>query len=329
MPRTRRFIISNSVYEVSFRSKDTIAFPCTKYMQTIFLGILARVQRDAKVIVHHFIVEGTHAHIIITAKDARQCEQFYGQIKKQITDSIKRLLGQAHLNLWEDRASVIKLPTPEDVIKKIVYIYSNPSNDRLETSIAKYPGINSWKQFLAAKSLYANISSEHPWIQLPMISKLSRRSLNSKQDKAFASKLLKSSKLSHSLEIYPNLWMWCFYKNPSQKQIDSINKEIIERIQTREAENYRQRIKENKTVLGAEALKLTPLMKKHLHKKKERRIFVQSIFKDIRIALIEQMKNIDKECCRIYQKWKNGDFSEVWPPGTFPPPLPPPVNALV
>lgn len=69
-------------------------------------------------------------------------------------------------------------------------------------------------------------------------------------------------------------------------------------------------------------------MKPHKPKKKSRKIFAQSVFKEVRIRLIKELKAIDALCRKIYQKWKHGDFREVWPPGTFPPPLPPMANSL-
>jgi len=100
MPRAPRLIKSNTLYGISFRARRGLPFCCTMYMRAIIEGILARVQRDDKVILHHHVFEGSHVHLIITAKDSDACKMFYGQLEKQITDSIKRLLGLEHLSLW-------------------------------------------------------------------------------------------------------------------------------------------------------------------------------------------------------------------------------------
>lgn len=328
MPRARRWIKSNTLYHIVFRARSGLPFCCTMYMRLILEGILARVQRDDKVIVNHHLFEGSHVHLIVTAKDSDACKMFYGQIEKQITDSIKRLLGLEHLSLWT-KVTAYEIPTLIDAINEIVYLYTNPSNDDLTAKIEDYPGVSSWDKATRATSLNDCMSSWHPWIQLPMIESLPCRSVTDRQDRLITERMRSKAIEKHELKIYPNQWIGLFIKNPTAENVNSINKRIVSLIRRKEAANAIRRQKAGKQVLGAKRLKAQILLKPHTPKKKGRKIFVKSIFREIRIKLISDMKHISALCKHAYERWKIGDYKAVWPPGTFLPPLPPRANALV
>jgi hypothetical protein len=298
-------------------------------MNAIIQGILARIQRDQKVILHHFIFEGSHAHIVCTAQDALLCQRFYGELQKQLTDAIKRLTGIRYLSLWERRTNVNEIPTLEDAIEKISYVYTNPSNDALCNHIGEYPGVDTWNTFRGAPStVEACVLSSYAWIQQPHILKLPSRSLSDKQDKAILGKMLLLTKEHHELRIYPNSWLKCFINNPSYEDVVDANKKILSQVQDTEAANAKARKQQGKGVVGVSALKSQPLLKPHSPKKRGRKIFVQSMSKAIRIALIRERKLIESLCREVYRRWVSGDFSACWPPGTFPPPLPPMASAI-
>jgi hypothetical protein len=297
-------------------------------MRLLVLSALARVQRNNKVILHHYIFEGSHPHIICTAKDASQCQAFYGELQKQLTESIKRLLGLEQLSIWEGRASVIELPTLDDAMLKIGYLYANPSNDDLESTIELYPGVSSWETYFSTNSVDTCVSSAHPWIRQPMIPKLPAASVTSKQDEFICKKMLSAVKKSHIIELYPLAWITHFIRDPSNEEVARIKAGITDNLRAREEGNLRRRASSGKQVFGARRLKRQQLLKPHAPKKKERKIFVQSIYKEVRQGIIDEMKYIDSLCREIYQRWKVRDFSVIWPPGCFPPPLPPQANAI-
>lgn len=328
MPRTRRYIKSNGLYEITFRASSTLPLPCTEAMAAVIHSALARVQRDNKVVLHHYIFEGTHPHILCTAKDADKCRQFYGQLQKQLTESIKRFLGLEQLNIWDGCPSVIEIPTLEDAISTIAYLYANPSNDDLERSIELYPGVSSWQALRSCDSVEQRISVKHPRIRQFMIPKLPSAALTPRQDRFVTEKILERSKESHELQVYPLLWIKHFIDDPSRKDVSQFKEEIIADLRSREEENGRRRVRERKTVLGAKALRLQALLKPHTPKKKGRKIFVKTRFKEIRQKIIAERRQIELLCREAYESWKVRDFRIPWPPGTFPPALPPPANAL-
>ena len=328
MPHALRYIEANCLYEISFRARSSLPFPCTRYMELLILGSLARIQRDSKVIMHHHVWEGSHPHLLCTARDADSCQQFYGQLKKQLTDAIKRLTGKEHLSLWEDRASVIKIPTLDDAISKIGYIYANPSNDNLTSSIEEFPGVSSWSKFKDADALDSCIRTEHEWIQLPMIPRLPSRSVTPKQDNFVCEQMLTAARKRHVLEIFPNSWIALFIKAPQEADVVQILERCRENLQAREEDNCKRRARDAKKPMGKKRLREQPILAPHSPKKKSRRITVQSMHKDVRLQMIAELKRIAVRCRSAYLHWRKGEFSVPWPPGTFPPPLPPVANCF-
>jgi REP element-mobilizing transposase RayT len=128
MPRPRRQIISGEPYELCFRTKRGLPFVCTAYMNLIIRSALARAQRDNKVTLCHIVAMANHFHIILVAKDAFECTKFYCEVKKQITESLKSLLGLDSLNLWKGNGtSVVKFFSESSLIERIAYIWLTPS----------------------------------------------------------------------------------------------------------------------------------------------------------------------------------------------------------
>lgn len=113
-----------------------LPFVCPLYIQRILEGIVARVQRDMKVVINHLIWMANHAHIIIEAKDTEQCKRFYGEAPKQLTEAVKRLLGLEHLCLWRsNETSVVHSGDKEAVMRRFAYLYANPARADLVDSI--------------------------------------------------------------------------------------------------------------------------------------------------------------------------------------------------
>ena len=334
MPRARRYIRSKGLYEISFRAVNTIPLVCTEYMRALLHSILARVQRDFKVVIHHYVFEGSHLHILCTALDADMCRRFYGELKKKITDAVKRLLGLERLSLWEDRPSVILIPTLEDAVDKIVYIYSNPSNDNLEESIDRYPGVTSWGCFRAAME-HQDLNFAHqkaaPWIRQRMIPKLpAQGAITERQDRFFTAAMLKSAKrVTHTLEVYPNAWIRAVLpEGVPPQEVAEINQQILSKVRAKEQENRERRLQDGKKVLGAYRLRTQRILKPHTPKKRGSRIFVHTQHNDVRVEVIQEQREVEALCRSVYERWKRGDFSVPWPPGTFAPPLPVVVNLL-
>ena len=101
MGRNRRRIISGRAYEVCFRARQGLPLVTNHLMNLIINSVIARKQHDTKVIICHDIWNGSHAHMLLVALDAKNFFNFIGEVQKEITEIIKRLLGLDQLHLWE------------------------------------------------------------------------------------------------------------------------------------------------------------------------------------------------------------------------------------
>ena len=326
MGRPRKQILSNETYEICMRTRRGLPFVCTFYMQLILEGVLARVQRNMKVVINHFLWMANHAHIIVEAKDAEECTRFYGEVQKQLTEALKRLLGRKHLSLWRsNETSVLHLGDKAAVMKQIAYLYANPARANLVETIDDYPGVSSWRDFAAATAdIRATVSKSCPWIQAPMIPTLPTRSVNSRQDMRLTAMMRERKRQSHDLVLHPNRWMKK-YGIVSSEDVAATNRSIMEMVRENERRARIQRQVDGKKVMGANRLRRRELTLDYVPRKLTRRLFVYAEDKQLRIRMIEAYRAFCEACRRCYEQWKRGIFAVDWPPGALKPPQP--INA--
>ena len=109
--------------------------------------------------------------------------------------------------------------------------------------------------------------------------------------------------------IEPNAWMRCF--DIDEKFVKGINSQIIETVRQYEKDAEKLRRAQKKHVFGAAALREQRLFKPHKPKKKNRKIFVLSSIKELRIAIIQEVKELCAYCRELYDR---REF-HLWPPG--------------
>ena len=328
MSRTRRYICSNRPYELILRVKEGLPFAPLAVINLLLLSALARAQRDIKVTICHVVWMSNHVHIILVAHDPTQCIYFIQEVQKKITDYLKRLLGRRRLSLWEGDPVLAQILDVERAVEKIAYIYANPASADLVDSIADYPGISTWSHFSTAPSQTKFSCSETvPWIRLPAIDQLPSPALSSRQDRHIANKLKSTAKIEHQLTYHPNAWLEAL-RVRDEASVAAINQRIKLRLREIEDEARERRRVTNKKVLGAERLMRQPILKAHLPKQRGRRIYVITSSRTLRLKFILTMRWIKDRCRECYQRWKLGDFSVQWPPGTFRPGLAPAASLI-
>jgi hypothetical protein len=328
MSRNRRCIISRCCYEFCFRAKASLPLSAHRIIREIIGSSVARAQRDDKIILSHDIWNGSHTHLMGVALDAQQAANFLAEVQKKITDSLKRLMGLSYLNIWEGRPTVARVWSLDAAMKRIAYFYSNPSQDDLEETIDKFPGYSSWNDFLRSRAkLDAKTEEKFSWIRLPSIPVLSSPCLTDKEDARLVRLVRLRNKERYKLTRHPNAWMRCFGVKTDQ-EVQEVNDSIIEQIRENELLEAQRRKADGKTVLGAARMRAQPLMKAHVPKEKDRKIYFIASDPETRIAAIAEFKEFCEECDECYQAWKRGDFSVEWPPGAFRPPLGPAYNVL-
>ena len=329
MPRQRRRIEAHSCYEICFRAKEGLPLVAYRVIRFLLGAILARTQRDDKVTLCHDIWNGSHCHMIVVARDAEQFVCFYSEVQKKITDAIKRLLGISHLNIWEGRPLVAKIQDLEAAKGRIAYLYGNAAQDNLTESIDRFPRYSSWRNFSRCKNSFkAETREKYPWVRLWSIPTLSSPILTARQDSNLVRLLRKrNSSKTHCLVREPNAWMCCFGID-SDEEVYKINRQILRLLRDKEAAAAEKRQSERKTVMGIFKLCSQPIMAPHTPKKRERQVFVITSIRELRVRAIENFRQFCVECRECFLRWKSGDFTAIWPPGAFKPPLPPNANLL-
>lgn len=328
MARRRRYIRSNRMYEIVFRAREGLPLPTLEIVRAIILSALARTQRDEKVVICHYMWMGNHPHIGCIALDPEAFVAFYQELQKKLTESLKKLLGRDHLHLWEGEPMVAEILDIEAAIGRIAYWYANPANANLVETVEEYPGVSTWQDFVDAEDSVDAVSQHVvPWIRLCALRQLPSNKLSRQQDMFIANKLRHSAKQSHILSIYPNRWMKIFGVD-TKKGVRYWNQRMLSLLDQKQNLVRSERIAKGKGVLGAHRLKEQPLIKSHIPKKRERRIYVLSTIAQLRIDFIAEMEALCKICIEYYRRWKAGDRSINWPPGIFRPPAPPIASSI-
>lgn len=328
MPKNRRYIESKTVYEICFRAKDSLPLVAYQCINFVIQCILARVQRDEKVILCHDIWNGSHPHIIVVSKDAEQLVKFYGEVEKKITDILKRLLGLSHLEIWDGEPSVIKIGDLEAAKERIAYLYANPAQDNLEDSIENFPGASSWSEFQQClEGLEDEVSFFYPWIRLPAVPRLSGRIIDEKEDLRVLEELKEKNKQMFILTRSPNAWMKSFGVT-KDSDVKLINSHIISQLRAKESAARERRIGLGKALLGKKKLKNQPILKPHKPKKNDGKIFIITTINEVRLEFIKLFERFVSECKSCLARWRKGELSVKWPPEAFKPPLPPIVSVF-
>jgi hypothetical protein len=319
MPHARRYFISNQAYAITFRVRQGLPFVANRTIKQVLQGALARTQRDAKVVLCHFLWMANHAHLLVLAKDPYELTAFYAELQKKITDSIRSLLGKQHLSLWEGRPVVAYIADLESAISQIVYLYANPARANLERSIESYPGYSSWSLFQASPdTLGAVIEQKVKWTRASSIPKLPNATISEYTDK-FLSAKLEAAGIKETLTLYPNAWMSAF-KVSSPEDVAEANEKIRRRLKARELELEEKRQFEGRRVLGARALREQSINREHTPAPCERRVYVIASDNQVRVEFIEQFKLICERCYECFCSWLKGCFTP-WPPGCFRSPI--------
>jgi hypothetical protein len=315
MPRTRRHIQPGRPYELILRVKEGLPFRPSPLINTLLNGIIARAQRDNKVTLCHYLWMSNHIHIIIIAKCPLATVHFYQEIQKKVTDTFKRLFGKRRLSLWEGDAVLAQILDIDKAIDRVAYLYANPARANLVESIDDYPGASSWNQFISEKKESPCI----PWIQLPSIKKLPSLYLNQKDEVKILNKLSSESVTLHKITLEPNALIAAFGHQGDCKQI------IIQKIREKEKLANQARHSEKKLIPSKELLLNQQINRAHSPKKRlgERRIFVLSSIKSLRINYIYSLKEFCRRCTECYKKSMLGIGTVRWPVDAFRPFLPP------
>jgi hypothetical protein len=255
-----------------------------------------------------FLFMGNHYHMII-AGDANRVSSFAGYIDAEIAKRMIRLLpNRWGPKFWTGRFKEQHLASPEAVINKIIYTFSNPLRARLVSDLSTYPGASS----IAALYNSDNKTSELCSFTFARFFKpLGASRISGKYEIELIRDLQEKSSGFHTLSTDLFAWTKCFKGKFNRS-------EILHNILSKIKEN--EFIAARQGVVGAQRLQSQAYDKPHKPEKKigDRTPFVECPDEALRKAEIVSYQNFCAQCRYSWQMLKQKILVD-WPRGAFVP----------
>jgi hypothetical protein len=263
-----------------------------------------------------------HFHLVVVVHEPQDTADFLCEVKRKLTEYIKRLHDVDYLTMWEDRAAVSILPTTQDVINRMAYLYANPAKANLVDTVDEYPGFSTWRDFLTAPLSYRRGTHQSmPWVQAKHIKPV-KKNLSATADRDLCELIEKKSRISHTLAIHPYAWME-YYGEP-ETTVSTMKARIIEQTRALE-ESYRVlRREEDKGIMGAQRLRQeSPTITGWKPKKRSPRLYIICCDSEVRMSYLKSHELFLKAMQRCFDIYKTNGRICNWPEGSFMPPLRP------
>lgn len=320
MASVPRLAFPKSVVFVTSRVEEGLPFTAACFLKLILWSVLARAQSMTKVKVCHFVVMTNHIHLLLVVEDPDAVAMFMDRFKTESAHFINRLLGRRRRTVWCAGYHCAPCLTVEDVLDRIVYIYANPASAHLTSTIAEYPGVNSWHLYHAEQH-----EMSVPWIRRSAVSALPNTAPSLPVQAEYSRWLRERAKEMLVFVLSPNAWMDVFEIMVINTRRE-MNREIKRRIEERERQLTDLRNDERRTCVGGYALRVQALDKPFTPKKWTRRGWCFCYDVGLRkqfIAFVKWLREKGREARRL---WAKGDLTTPYVVGLFPPALPRLVN---
>lgn len=295
------------VTHITARTVEGLPFVPRLTINMAIKGILAKAQSLYPITICAFLFMGNHHHFIL-AGNGNRISDFMEYMQGELSKTFKRFIpGKYPGKFWKDRFREQRLGSPEAVIQKFIYIFSNPLEASLVTSIKDYPGINSFHALKNSKhsKCYSELAPRLPVRHCkPLTPNYSR-----KDDMASAKELIKQTEGYYELTVCPFAWLKCFEGNLDE---DSIRERILSVIQ--EIERQKSKL----PVYGPERLKAIYLRQVYKSKKSSPTPYIDCPDPVLRKELIKSYQIFRETCREAWIRIKNG-IDAVWPQGAFMP----------
>ena len=320
--RRRRQFRSRKMYDLCFRAVKGLPLPARALSRLLIESAMARTLALNAVIVCNYVWMANHPHMQIYSQDMQSFSNFHGQLKKRLTDYLKRLLNLTRLNLWVDRTTAGEVLDLDAAIARIVYAFTNPVRALQARTIDEFEGCNTWKEFISvAPDINAFVDKEVPWILATDIEPLSQRNPSLTEERRVIDDLKgKSKSRIQILRVYPFKWLEQFgVKDPAE--IEKVRQRIISAVRTEESRFSSKKFPQRKL----EGFIVTD---EYLPPKKERVVFVYGSTVEGRAEAIQRHNRFSIKCRECFSFLKSGYPSIDWPAGCFIPPQPRLCNPL-
>ncbi len=309
MPRTPRLFVSGKIYEICFRTEEGLPLVCTPYMKIILEGILVRAfsMFDCQLLSN--VAMANHMHLHLRVGNPEHVDDIVAYIKRESAHAVNNLLGRIQHTVWQAGYDAVLVLDVEKMIERLSYVYLNPARAGLETSIANYPGVNSWKSVL--EDGFVLKARKIPRESIPA---LPSNALSLEEQAAFAASLLDEAGPEETISVDPLSFLEAFPGAHLDREI--IRASICKRVTEQEAELNSKR---TFAVIGAHALRLQSMRVVYQPKKFGRKMWVFGSTKEIRRHAIDWLKEQFTLLRELREKIPRHEFSQQLFPGFFAP----------
>ncbi len=308
MPSNPKVLLHGSMVFITSSVEEGIMFPPNALIRELMLSSLAKAWQQYPIEISDLLVSTTHVHLLVRVTNPAFIPGFMERFKTESAHAINRLLGRKKRTVWCEGYDSPLLPTPEDVIKKKVYLYTNPAIDGIRPSIRIYPGLSTWNR----RSLKACLISRDEYWELP------NRELSPDEYRAYARKLTHKKKRV-SVPIQPDRWLECF---GLEGESTECNRKITKQIQDSEKELAQERERNGESCIPYQRLVSTPIGKEYKPERTGKKMLVHCHDKKLRRSIIRWCKELIALGREVLMRWRAGDYSLPYPLGLFPPSLP-------
>lgn len=305
MPSNPKVYIHGVPYEICTSVQSGLPFVGTKYMKRLIEGVLAAAQTLYPVTICHLMVMGNHIHMIIVVKDPRDTIQFMRYLKAEIAHTLNRLLGRTGQSFWVEGYDSVMILSPEKLLERMEYIYSNPLAAGLVRRVEEYPGLNTYSCLcseLVSKSCKRVSRDAVPELPEGYLSKSKREEL--------AEFFSEGRGVRYELKIEPWAWLQS-YSGSKNWEVAEVRERFLSRLRERE-EQLR-----GKKVIGAEALESEDIRQSYKSKREGLKMLCMSHCPEQRKGVIEFLKTQIGYAREAYRRRMRGERGVIPPPGFF------------
>jgi hypothetical protein len=316
MAKGMKYHPSGSVLACTFSLEEGILLLANSLCKAILRSCIAAALEKYPVRLCHFIVEGTHVHMVFVVINPEHVPEFLRYVKTESAHMLNNLLGRNKRTVWcEGYDSPIVL-TPLRALVFISYLYANPAKDALEISIDRYPGFSSWKMFRdhSHTRLWKRVRRAH-------FRPLSQDSHNLRGYEKEAGRILAESSETLTFTLTPDAWLDAFGITDVAEQA-RWNRRIVERVRHLEERFQKLRERKGRRVMGAQRLMNQKFDLTYRPTRTGRRMWCLSEKRRVRQAFITFLKDLMCQARSVYRRWRSGDFSVMYPPGLHAPSMP-------
>ena len=320
MSRPPRLLLPHTVVLLTSRVQQGLPFTCTPLMEKILWSALAVACNLYPVKIISFVVMGNHIHIIALVEDPANTEGFMERFKCETAHAVNRLLGRRQVSVWCEGYDSPAILTIEDLIEKMAYVYANPVRAHRTDSIDNYQGLSSWEMFTSG-----NLTKDVKRVRRPSLERLPKGRLTQGQQQYIAHLVQQKCAETLSFTLYPDAWMKAFR---NQKSSRDFHQKVVNRIREIENEFAALRKQQKLRLPTAQEVVSQPMDIPYSPNSFGRRMWCICHDISVRASFISFIKTLRSKAKDIRNRWRQGDWSETFPPGLFPP-CPPPIANLL